>query len=203
MKRYVVKTLDKIPAEKNVDFASVQRADIDCYKWLSGYEPEAFAKVAFIPGDGFYVRLSCREAEPVAKHFGKGVSVCLDSALEFFLDAAGDGKNYLNVETNSAGALLAEFGPVRHHRRGVSELFDVKASRDGEFWYVEYRLPLDTLAELFGDSVKNIGSGHRFTGNFYKCGDDTPAPHYGMWNPVDSEIPDFHRPDGFGELIIE
>ena len=40
-----------------------------------------------------------------------------------------------------------------------------------------------------------------FTGNFYKCGDETEFPHYGMWSEAVSDTPDFHRPECFGRLI--
>ena len=40
-------------------------------------------------------------------------------------------------------------------------------------------------------------------GNFYKCGDDTKYPHFGCWNEVVWEEPDFHRPECFGDLILE
>ena len=38
--------------------------------------------------------------------------------------------------------------------------------------------------------------------NFYKCGDDTAYPHYGMWRPFQSDKPDFHRPEEFGEIWL-
>jgi len=34
--------------------------------------------------------------------------------------------------------------------------------------------------------------------NFYKCGDNTAVPHYLSWNRIQTETPDFHRPDFFG-----
>ena len=39
--------------------------------------------------------------------------------------------------------------------------------------------------------------------NFYKCGDKTSHPHYLSWNAVESEKPNFHMPDFFGELVFE
>ena len=40
---------------------------------------------------------------------------------------------------------------------------------------------------------------------FYKTGgaDITGNEHYGMWNEVGTENPDFHRPEYFGKFIIE
>ncbi|MDD6236825.1 MAG: carbohydrate-binding family 9-like protein, partial [Clostridiales bacterium] len=39
-------------------------------------------------------------------------------------------------------------------------------------------------------------------GNFYKCGDKTKHPHFGMWNPINNEFPDFHLPQFFGRIIL-
>lgn len=33
--------------------------------------------------------------------------------------------------------------------------------------------------------------------NFYKCGDDLPAPYYLSWNKIIAPKPDFHYPDFF------
>jgi hypothetical protein len=40
------------------------------------------------------------------------------------------------------------------------------------------------------------------TGNFYKCGDETEYPHFGCWNLIASPVPDFHRPEYFGEIVL-
>jgi hypothetical protein len=39
--------------------------------------------------------------------------------------------------------------------------------------------------------------------NFYKCADNTRIPHYVSWNPIEVASPDFHRPEFFGELLLE
>ena len=54
--------------------------------------------------------------------------------------------------------------------------------------------------ELYGVNIE--GNVLDFKGNFYKCGDETKTPHYGSWNPIENPTPDFHRPEGFGELVI-
>ncbi len=44
---------------------------------------------------------------------------------------------------------------------------------------------------------------HSIRANFYKCGDKTAHPHYLSWSPIDTPRPDFHRPDFFGELLLD
>ena len=39
-------------------------------------------------------------------------------------------------------------------------------------------------------------------GNFYKC-DESVHPHFGVWNPVATPQPDFHRPECFGILRLQ
>ncbi len=38
-------------------------------------------------------------------------------------------------------------------------------------------------------------------GNFYKCGDKLPQPHWLSAFPIDTDIPNFHRPDCFRRLV--
>ena len=59
---------------------------------------------------------------------------------------------------------------------------------------------IDKIKGLFGKA--DFSPGDVLRGNFYKCGDDAAFPHYGMWSPVLTGEPDFHRPEYFGELAL-
>ena len=72
---------------------------------------------------------------------------------------------------------------------------------NGKFWTVEYSIPFSFIEEYFGKL--DIRPGFRFKGNFYKCGDETKYTHYGCWNPIKVASPDFHRPEFFGDLVLE
>ena len=54
----------------------------------------------------------------------------------------------------------------------------------------------------------SIGSGDRVSGEdrmgmeVHKCGDLTNHKHYLSWNMVQSEKPDFHRPEDFGRMMF-
>ena len=37
---------------------------------------------------------------------------------------------------------------------------------------------------------------------YHLAADATPAPHYAAWSPVETQTPDFHRPEYFGERIL-
>ena len=60
---------------------------------------------------------------------------------------------------------------------------------------------LDFIGKTFGKT--QFSRGEVIKGNFYKCGDKTEIPHFGMWSPIDSEKPNFHQPQFFGEMEIE
>ena len=40
-------------------------------------------------------------------------------------------------------------------------------------------------------------------GNLYKCSGPALHEHYGCWNAVGTAAPDFHRPEYFGDMLIE
>ena len=197
---YTVKTFAK---KEDIDFSAIPHANIDNFKWVSGYEPVAYGQLAYVQGDAFYLRVAAKEAAPLARYTGKSVPVCTDSALEFFVSFDNTSLRYLNIETNANGAVLAELGDSRHGRRDVSDLFDATAAREGDEWCVYSKVTVEQIEELFGISRDILKSGYSFRANFYKCGDQTDIPHYGMWNEVATETPDYHRPEHFGDLIIE
>ena len=104
---------------------------------------------------------------------------------------------------NSAGASLISVGASRYDRVRIDEITvppPVKADRSDEKWSVEVFFSLDALARIFGEIL--LAPGVILYGNFYKCGDGTAVPHYGMWSPVGTAEPDFHRPEYFGELAV-
>jgi hypothetical protein len=39
-------------------------------------------------------------------------------------------------------------------------------------------------------------------GNFYKCGDKTPVPHYAAFFPAGQAALGFHNPSCFGKIIL-
>jgi len=61
--------------------------------------------------------------------------------------------------------------------------------------------PLDSSPDAFPDSSPDAPC--RFLrANFYKCADKTAHPHYVSWNPIETDKPDFHRPEFFGRLTF-
>ena len=72
-------------------------------------------------------------------------------------------------------------------------------SPDKSFEYKDSYLALDIPASTFG---LETFAGLQARGNFYKCGDRLPVPHYLSWAPIGTPKPDFHRPEYFDRLIF-
>lgn len=209
-KQYKITRLPGGTSPAEINWSTLPVARIDNYKWLDGYTPEAMAQLAYIEGDGFVLRMQCAEKSPLCRFRQYGDPVYTDSCLEFFADYTGDGR-YVNMEMNACGTLLSCVGAGRGNRTPIKELcddqiFPVSSRIDNDTWTVTALIPLTMLADIYGiptaEFAEKLVSGYTFHGNFYKCGDETPIPHYGMWSPVGTENPDFHRPEFFGELVL-
>ena len=46
-------------------------------------------------------------------------------------------------------------------------------------------------------------SGLKARMNLYKCGDNLSHPHFLSWRPIQTEKPDFHRPEFFERVTFE
>lgn len=214
MKRsYEIKSMTDCGPEGKL-WDAVPPALVDCFPWAElrpewggDYQPETMAQMVFC-GDSFRVRL--RSAEPAemvrTTQEGYGGLVYTDSCLElFFMPDPEHSARYLNWEFNPAGAMYLTLGTDRFDRNDVvlpeyRELFEAEPSRDDQGWEVSWRIPLEFLREYFPQLEP--GAGWRMRGNFYKCGDRAPRPHYGCWSPIDLPEPDFHSPAFFGDFII-
>ncbi len=198
MKEYTVNTYKKI------DWNDVPKAEISTYKWLdNGYEPVCYAQCAFLENDGLYIRMVANESNPRTEMKNFDDAVCTESCMEFFVSFDPENKTYVNFEVNAIGTLLATRRTVGAERVTIDKLIgipEITAKIEDDFWSVEYMLTFDQIKKLFPNADLNKGS--TFRANFYKCGDSTEIPHYGMWNEVESEEPSYHLPQYFGRLII-
>ena len=141
-------------------------------------------------------------------------NVFFDSCVKLFIRPGGAaGKSYLNFEMNCVGALLLAQVQIRPGRRtGLVRLplEDVKKIRhhttlkkvSGEIaeeivWHAGLEIPWAVLEKY--TSVPAPSKGSVWTGNIYKCADWSRFPHWF----ARKEIPTFHFPAGFGQLIFE
>ncbi|MBE6585471.1 MAG: hypothetical protein E7645_02965 [Ruminococcaceae bacterium] len=204
---YKIATLPAGTLAENINWEAIPSACVDNFFWYVGHAPTTTAKLVYVEGFGFILRMICEEINPKAVYQNYNDPVYTDSCMEFFCDWLGDGR-YINMEMNSLGTLLSCIGPDRHARTPVAdlsegELFPVNGAVCDGYWQVTAEIPTALLCKILGVSSIPFGKGYTFRGNFYKCGDKTAVIHYGMWNPIGTEKADFHRPEYFGTLIID
>ncbi len=136
-------------------------------------------------------------------------SVWEDSCVEFFMQRDGE-TTYRNFECNILGALLSR----RHESRdkGVSQTqsmptiqrFGTISHRyEGDKQVADWTMYLEIPKQAMGFEDHESLGGQKIRGNFYKCGDKTPEPHFLSWNPIDLPEPNFHVPEFFGLLDLE
>ena len=200
MERYEIPTV-----ERGEELSRAPIARVDCFRWAdNGYTPRTEARLVHVRRRGFLVRLTSWETARRAVCRVPDGEVYRDSCLELFINFAPEkGRDYLNLEVNPLGTLHAKFGPGRGGRRALPPEIErprLRCRAEEESWSAEIFIPLRCVQALFGKD--RFERGDVLRGNFYKCGDDCARPHYGMWSPVVSERPDFHRPEQFGELVI-
>lgn len=209
--------LYKIPllsaaGSSSFDWKEAPPVKLGHYLWMdNGYTPEVHAAM-YGTTERLFVRFTVQEANPTVRWKQLNDPVYKDSCVEFFMQPCPDtDPRYLNFELNAAGVLLLKLGVGREDRQFLTcdepDLFRIRtsavqASADGPSprWELEFSIPVRWLQELFPDF--RPASGTRFRGNFYKCGDETPLPHYGCWNRITSPVPDFHRSCDFGLLEL-
>ncbi len=179
---------------------AVPEAVIAHFGWEdNGYRPYASARLSFWNGN-LCLRMICREDDPLIRwHGGPEAEAWRDSCLEFFLMPGGTDR-YLNLEMNAGGGYRCEVGTGRGDRifcDVFAEGGKPAATVGDGFWQVDAILSPGKILALTGAPAFRA-----LRGNFYKCGDDTAFPHFGMWHPIETPEPDFHVPAFFGELIL-
>lgn len=191
--------------ENQSEIEQGELAKIDIYNWGGEYQPNAFARVCFIKGQGFVARLWCEESSPLARFIEPDSGVCQDSCLEFFACfAPKKGNCYINFEANPNGALLCEYGESgagrKHFDQGSILRPDITPHKSADEWGYTLFIPLETITAIYGDCSFDEGS--VITGSFFKCGDQTDTPHYGSYNKIPMPNPTFHQPQFFAEMVI-
>ena len=103
-------------------------------------------------------------------------------------------------------AYLSQFGSERYGRVFIKELtadaprVSAGVYTDKKGWHAQLFIPESLISALYGCDF-SVGEGE-IRGNFYKCADDSPTPHYGARFPVDSASLGFHNPERFGTIKI-
>lgn len=194
-----------VETRDTICFENVKKAEIKHYAWGSEYMPHAFAQLIKVNKKGIAVKLTAFESNPKATYTNYNDPVYKDSCLEFFVSFNLSSPLYMNFEMNSNGAFLSAVRTDRKNKTPIDQLTDitkiiVSTEKDNTKWSVCAFFPFEVIENLFGKC--DFASGYTFSGNFYKCGDETDIPHFGSWSPIKNDKPDFHRPEFFARFVV-
>ncbi len=195
-----------------MDEAGIPWHDINCQPWAEDYpyKPQVRFRIAH-SCQQIMLHFRVEEETVAALATGDNGRVWEDSCVEFFLQPQGEGI-YYNIECNCAGCLLVGAGEGKGERthapqqtlRAVSRWTSLgsgnfAARPQGEPWQLSLIIP---VSALYCHDIASL-SGLRASGNFYKCGDLLPKPHFLSWSPISLPAPNFHCPDFFGSITFE
>lgn len=183
----------------------------------SRHRPRTEAKVQH-SDEGIHLHFRVMDRYVRVVNVGFQAQVYKDSCVEFFVRPGGTG-GYLNVEMNAGGSLLVSFiedwtrtpeGYKKFHRlesvwnaliprfHSLPDRVEPEIARP-VVWTVQYTIPWSLFVDVTG--YRRPIAGDVWTGNFYKCGDDTSHPHWAAWSPI-GEALNFHAPERFGRLVF-
>ncbi len=216
-KKYIVKKkyddikfLPEVKIWEDVNNITIGKKD---YLWINnGYKPNVNIKV-FHTDKFICLKFKVFEKKVTIKHTKFGSDVWKDSCVEFFINPFPEhSKKYFNIEINALGIPLIGVGESGNDSKRY--YFNEKEIKDWEiissinepivgehgndFWTLHYKIPKIFFEDYYERDFTNI----KGNANFYKCGDETEYEHYGAWNKVVSEKPNFHLPEYFGEIYF-
>lgn len=184
------------------------KAAIACVNWKEDfpYMPDCTVTAAH-DGESIALLYHVRGLDLRAVETEDNGRIWEDSCVEFFVEDPL-GRKYYNFELSCAGKLLASEGPDRHDRTRADERL---LSRIRRFCSIKEQAPYEIYGEVHSWSAGMIipldaigASGAELLhGNFYKCADKTPHTHFVSWSPIGTLKPDFHRPEFFGDIILQ
>ena len=184
---------------------------IDNYIWMeNNYKPKLVAKLCYSK-ENLLVYFRSYEKEVTARFTNINDSVHKDSCVELFVNLfPNQSKEYINFEVNSIGTMHVGFGaPGNRKNLNVEEIRNIEVISNfdnpviglhgSNSWEIFYKVPFS----MFEKQYKTKFTGEPATANLYKCGDETKFEHYATWNLIDTEKPNFHLPEYFGNIIFE
>lgn len=187
-----------------------ERRTVECLNWKKQFPYRPLTAFSIAHSKKYiYIDFFVRSNYLRAVNYENNSNVYQDSCVEFFVSPEGE-TPYYNFEFNCIGTVHAARRNDRHSGELLSDEQLNRIKRypscgtrpfeevEGIFtWNLLVAIPLDIINLEYEE-----GKLLKIKGNFYKCGDLTSSPHYLSWAPINTENPDFHRPEFFGDIIL-
>lgn len=160
--------------------------------------------------DRLLLHFTVREEQTVASATHNFDEVWKDSCCELFIMFEGEDK-YYNLETSCNGYQLLSYRKDRFGSEAASEetmskiICRTSLEKHAVFPAThidEWSLDIEIPAEVFWHSNIRDFRQVKAKGNVYKCVENLPRQHFLSWAPIESERPDFHRPEFFKPLCL-
>ncbi len=211
--KYLVKKIDD-NLKTSIDemqFSEIESIHINNYLWMNNnYNPNVEAKVCY-SAKNIFVYFKVFEKEITATYTNINDPVYKNSCVEFFVNLFPEMTDkYFNFEMNAIGTIYVGFGSIG--KRKILPIEDIKLVKvfstltkpfvgqiENDFWEIKLSIPINLLEKYYKQKFESNPA----IANFYKCGDATKYEHYGCWNLINSEKPNFHLPKYFGDLLFE
>ena len=189
-------------------FSQVKAHNLDYEPWPGNNTRPEIGFKAIYSDTAIFLKFKVNEKYYRAQHQQINCPVFEDSCVEFFI-GFGDNGPYYNFEFNAIGTTLVGYGTGRDR-----ELLDAALIKGIKTWAISNISDNELLPfhwELMLSIPFNVFSKHNITsvkgltcrGNFFKCGDKLPEPHFLCWNNVTAAEPNFHLPQYFGKIVFE
>lgn len=188
---------------------TIENADkfvLENKQWgTDAYDKPVYAQIAY-DEEGFTVRFTIGESNPLRDKKNHFESVCQDSCVEFFVNFLPEQSDYyMNFEVNAAGAMNVSYRLDRYKStyllKEEVESFDITPVIAEDHWTVTYKVGYDFIRKYYPGF--DINSAEYVKCNMYKCGDLTEMRHYVTYFEIGCEKPDYHRPEYFGRVDID
>lgn len=207
-----IDVLDDMSMAEVADYMelNVPKSGINCVNWKDKFPYHPITVFSMAHSKRYiYVNYFVRCNFLRAVNYRNNSPVADDSCVEFFLKLP-DGNEYWNFEFNCIGAVNASHRSERKnpHRLTDEEISQIKRyascgsnpfnELEGMFnWGLTIAIPFDLIGLTNPEFPLDI------FGNLYKCASATSMPHYLSWSPIETEKPDFHRPEYFAKIILK
>jgi hypothetical protein len=184
---------------------------IENYLWMNNnYQPKVEVKLCYSE-DSIFIFFKVFEKEITANFTQINDFVYKESCVEFFINLFPNETNsYFNFEVNAIGTIYVAFGNSKTRKElTIEEINRIKIQSSqkepfvgklkSDYWEVKLQIPFNIMEKYYNKKFERKYA----KANFYKCGDETKFPHFGCWNKVISDKPNFHLPEYFGDIYFE